>query len=382
MIHQKKIGILGGGQLGKMLAIAAADWSLDIHGLDPDKEAPAKGYYKTLLCGDFNDYNTVMSFGQSMDIITIEIEHVNTDALKELKEMGKTVHPEPEALEVIKDKGAQKLFYQRNHIPTAPFYLCENKQAILSLVENGVINIPFVQKSRSAGYDGKGVLVVDDINKLEKLFDTSSLIEEMADIDKELAIIVSRNESGEYSSFPAVEMLFNPVENLVENLICPADISEQAEKTCREIAKTIIEKLDICGVLAVEFFLNKDGEIWVNEVAPRPHNSGHHTIEANYTSQYQQHLRSILNLSPGNTGLCTQKAMMVNILGEANHTGEANYIGLEEVFQMSNTYVHIYGKKNTKPMRKMGHVTILDDGSISIKDKAKKVLDTLKVFSK
>jgi 5-(carboxyamino)imidazole ribonucleotide synthase len=377
----KKVGILGAGQLGKMLAQSAADWSLEIHGMDPDANAPAAHIYHSFKQGDYNDYDTVISFGKEMDLITIEIEHVNTQALIDLEKQGIKVHPSPTSLEIIKDKGAQKLFYDKIAIPTAPFQLVNNRAEIIDLILSGNMQLPLVQKSRLAGYDGKGVKILYTREDLEDAMDVPSVIEQKADIVSELAVIVSKNESNELACFPVVEMLFNEKVNLVENLICPASISTETAETCTQLAKKIIVALNLCGVLAVEFFLNKNGEIWVNEVAPRPHNSGHHTIEACFTSQYQQHLRSILNFSPGNTDLRTPFAMMINLLGEEGYSGSPQYTHLDQVLKIPDTYVHLYGKKSTKPFRKMGHVTLLGEDKESLFAKSEQVGKLLKVIA-
>lgn len=375
-----KIGVLGGGQLGKMLALAAGPWHQEIHLLDQSADFPAAPFGTRFVEGDFRNFEDVMAFGKGMDIITIEIEHVNVEALYELEKMGKVVHPAPRSLEIIKDKGLQKQFYHRREIPTAPYELFESREAVLSALENGKVQYPFVQKSRTAGYDGKGVAVVSGKQQLDRLLPGPCLIEKKVEIEKELAVIVARNPSGEVAAFPPVEMEFNPVANLVEFLLCPARIPETVAQEAEKLARRVIADLDICGLLAVELFLDKDGKVLVNEVAPRPHNSGHHTIESCYTSQYQQHLRAILDLPLGSTRLKTP-AVMVNLLGEADCTGPAKYQGMETCLAVEGVNVHIYGKETTKPFRKMGHVTILSDTAESAHQKAAFVRNTLKVIA-
>lgn len=376
------VGVLGAGQLGKMLAQAASEWHLKIHGLDPNPEAPAKYLYRSFTCGDYADYDHVFHFGLNCNLITIEIEHVNTEALKELSSLGKSVHPNPYALEVIKDKGKQKQFYLTHGFPTAPFILVSGKDEIINLWRQGKITLPAVQKSRTAGYDGKGVKILAQERDLFNAIDSPSVIEEMANISKELAVIASRNARGQINCFPVVEMLFNEQANLVENLLCPAQIPQEVFEKCQKVAGELIEKLDLCGVLAVEFFWLKNGEIWINECAPRPHNSGHHTIEACYTSQYQQHLRSILNLHLGMTEMLTPYAMMINLLGDPLSDGHTLYEGFEKIVGLNRVFIHLYGKEITKPFRKMGHVTLLGSDPEDLLQKAKWIQDNFKITSR
>ncbi len=372
-----KLGILGGGQLGKMLCQAASCWELPIYALDTSIEFPAGPYAKGFQQGSFKDYDDVLGFGRQMDIITIEIEHVNTDALKQLQEEGKTVHPDPAALDIIKDKGLQKTFYKEHNIPTSPFQLFPDKNAVLNAVKSGDLTIPFVQKSRTAGYDGKGVAVIKNQADLtEKLLDGACMIEDLVEMEKEIAVIVAQNERGEISAFDPVEMEFNPIANLVEFLICPSNITEEQAKTCTDLATKVIKAFNICGLLAVELFLDKQGNILVNEVAPRPHNSGHHTIDSAITSQYEQHLRGVLNLPLGSTKMTTP-SVMVNLLGAEGYTGKAIYEGLSDCLAIEGVKIHLYGKELTKPFRKMGHATIIADTIEAAKEKARKVQATL-----
>lgn len=378
----RKIGILGGGQLGKMLCLSAANWDFKMYILDPTPGCPASQVCTGFTQGNFNDYHDVLEFGRDKDIITIEIEHVNTDALRELERMGKTVHPAPAALDIIKDKGTQKEFYRQNDIPTAPFELFEDEKALLQAVSEGRWKLPFVQKTRTAGYDGKGVAIMRTHADLEKkLLSGPCLAEELADIQTEIAVIAAQNEDGSVSVFPAVEMDFHPEANLVEFLLCPARISPLQEAEAQALAERVIRSLGCCGLLAVEMFLTKSGEIWVNESAPRPHNSGHHTIDSAITSQFQQHIRAVANLPLGSGTQVTGAAVMLNLLGEEGHKGPVVYRGAEECLAMEGVYIHLYGKAATSPFRKMGHVTITADDTESAIRKADFVKKHLKVVS-
>ncbi|MGB1217580.1 MAG: 5-(carboxyamino)imidazole ribonucleotide synthase, partial [Saprospiraceae bacterium] len=328
------------------------------------------------------NYADVVSFGQKCDIVTIEIETVNTDGLHELIRQGKTVHPTPDVLEIIKDKGLQKQFYQEKDIPTSAFFLLENKAAIIQAIEQGEITLPFVQKARTGGYDGKGVAIIKIKADLEnKLMDCPSVLEDLVEIEKELGVIVARNESGEVAVYPTVEMVFSEEANLVEYLMSPARISADDEQVAQELAKRVISDFNVCGLLAVEMFLTPQGEILVNEVAPRPHNSGHHTIDACMTSQYEQLIRAVSNAPLGSTRM-TSPAIMLNLLGEPDHKGPVFYEGLNDCLALEGVKVHIYGKALTKPYRKMGHVTVVDSDMDSLVKKARFVQERLKVVSK
>jgi 5-(carboxyamino)imidazole ribonucleotide synthase len=376
-----KLGVLGGGQLGKMMALATGNWHLPLHFLDSSKDFPA-GYLSPYFTeGNFKDYDNVLAFGKDKDVLTIEIEHVNTKALHELQQQGVTVHPAPEKLDIIKDKGLQKLFYQEHNIPTSAFELYEDEQAVLDAIKNDRLKFPFVQKSRTAGYDGRGVSLIKNAAELEsKLLEGPCLIEEMVKMDKELAVIVARNEAGQTVAYPAVEMLFHPEANLVEFLACPAQVPAEIETKARTLALEVINTLDICGLLAVELFLDQSGELMVNEVAPRPHNSGHHTIDSCYTSQFEQHIRAVCNLPLGSTKM-KSPAVMVNLLGAEGHTGPTRYEGLSDCLEMEGIYLHLYGKTHTRPFRKMGHATIIDEDLERAKEKARKVQNTLRIIS-
>lgn len=370
-----KIGILGGGQLGRMLIQAGIDFNLSFAVLDPDPEAPCAGLAE-FHCGKLTDYDTVLRFGSTCDIITIEIENVNTDALKELARQGKTVLPEPSVIELIQDKRVQKEFYRRNGIPTAEFYLTENAEDVRK--HQGFL--PFVNKLGREGYDGRGVQIMRVESDLANAWEAPSLVESLVDFDKEIAVIVARNTAGEIKTFPAVEMVFHPIQNLVEYLFSPAELSPAIADAADAIARKVITDLNMTGLLAVEMFVTRDGQVLINEMAPRPHNSGHQTIEGNMTSQYEQHLRSILGLPLGDTSTIMPSAM-INLLGEPGQTGPARYQGFHETVATSGVFVHLYGKKITKPFRKMGHVTILGESVTALKEKAKFVKETLKVIA-
>lgn len=375
-IQQLHIGILGGGQLGRMMIQSAVNLNLNISVLDPDKNAPCKYLVKKFMLGSLTDYDTVYEFGKDKDLITIEIENVNIEALKKLEKEGKKVFPQPHIIELIQDKGLQKMFYQRNNIPSPDFFLVDSKKQIQKYADY----FPFFQKLRKGGYDGKGVTKLVSPHHLDKAFDAPSVLEAFVNFEKELSVIVARSESGEMKCFPVVECEFNPEANLVEFLFSPANIKKSVEKEALRIAAEVAEKLGIVGLLAVELFLTKDGKVLINEVAPRPHNSGHHSIEANITSQFEQHLRAILNLPLGDPSI-VKAGVMVNLLGEFGHEGTAVYQGLEDVLKFSGVYVHLYGKSITKAFRKMGHVTIVDNDILKAKQKAKLVKNTLKVVA-
>ncbi len=378
--EQIKLGILGGGQLGKMLCLAASNWNLDTYVLDPSPDCPAASVCTGFSCGDFRNHDDVCDFGRSVDILTIEIEHVNLQALLRLREEGVIIRPEPHALELIQDKAKQKQFYVGEELPTAGFSVFSGTGAIIAGVESGEISIPFVQKLSKTGYDGRGVYVVREEGELQDLLEGESVIEDLVDIEKEISVIVSRNSSGETKCFPPVEMVFNSRANIVEFLISPCELSDSlCERAC-ELAERTIKSFDMCGILAVEMFLSKKGEILINESAPRPHNSGHHTIEAARTSQYEQCLRSVLDLPPGDTEIKTP-SVMINILGQPGFEGEVKYEGLRGCMSVEGAQFHIYGKTRTKPYRKMGHVTVLDNDISSALDKAKFIMNNLRAIA-
>lgn len=369
-----KIGVLGGGQLGRMMIQSAINFNLEIHMMDPDSSAPCAHIATTFRQGNLKDYEAVMAFGADMDLLTIEIEAVNTDALKELQKQGKIVYPQPDVIELIQDKRKQKTFYKANRIPTADFVLTENKAE----VQNHAALLPAVNKLGKEGYDGRGVQILRTEADLDKAFEAPSLLENLVDFKKELSVIVARNADGQVCCFPLVELSFHPEANLVEFLFAPAEVSPAIEKQAYALAEDVIQKLNMVGLLAVEMFLTQEDELLVNEIAPRTHNSGHHTIEANVTSQFDQHIRAILNLPLGDTTLI-KPAAMVNVLGEPDFSGPALYEGMKELLGIPGAYLHLYGKKLTKPFRKMGHITITDENVIALKSKAIKVKEILKV---
>lgn len=378
----KKIGILGGGQLGKMLCLAAANWDFKTYVLDAEASYPAGAVCTGFTAGNFKSYDDVLAFGQDKDILTIEIEHVNTDALRALEAQGKAVHPRPDAIDIIKDKGLQKLFYRENNLPTPEFELFDDENAAAAAIESGRWTLPCVQKTRTAGYDGRGVAILRNRSDLgSKLLKGPCLLEKLVPLQTELAVIAARNPSGEVAVFPPVEMDFHPEANLVELLLCPARVSPLVAAEAEALADRVIRTFDLCGLLAVEMFLTPEGELLVNEVAPRPHNSGHHTIDSAASSQYQQHLRAICDLPLGAT---EQKypAVMLNLLGEPGCKGPVHYEGVAECLGIDGVHIHLYGKALTAPFRKMGHVTVIAPTLQEAIDKANEVKNKLKVVSK
>ncbi len=375
-ISEVKLGILGGGQLGRMLIQEAINYNLTTLVLDPDPDAPCKHIANKFECGSITDFDTVYNFGKKADIITIEIEKVNIEALEQLEKEGKQVFPQARVIRLIQDKGIQKQFFKENDIPTAPFQLVNGQEDLL----NTHFTYPYILKQRKDGYDGKGVMKINSIAEIENAFDAPSLIEELIDFDKEIAVIVTRNPNGDMKTFPMVEMEFNAEVNLVEFLISPSTYPDDIQQKAEKIATDIASALNITGILAVEMFVTKNGDILVNELAPRPHNSGHQTIEGNYVSQFEQHLRAICSLPLGDTR-SINNAVMINLLGEKGHDGLAKYDGLERIMGIDGVYVHLYGKKYTKPFRKMGHITVVDQNRDHAIEKARYVQQTLKVVS-
>jgi 5-(carboxyamino)imidazole ribonucleotide synthase len=372
-----KLGVLGGGQLGRMLLQESPNIDVRLCIMDKDPNAPASRLAHEFCNEDILDYEAVLAFGQDKDVLTVEIENVNIEALEELEKQGKKVFPQPRVLRIIKDKGIQKQFYADHGIPTAPFQLCANAVEFKSKISK----LPVVQKLCVGGYDGKGVQIIKNESDLENLFDEPNILEQMVDFEKEISVIVARNESGQITHFPVVECEFNPKANLVEFLFSPAIISEAIEEEAISIAKKTIEALDMVGLLAVEMFVTKQGKVLVNEAAPRPHNSGHHTIECNTTSQFGQHLRAILNLPLGSTKLI-RPGVMINLLGEAGYSGSVHYENIDKALAIPGVFVHIYGKTETKPFRKMGHITAVGrDLNAAIK-KAKEVQNLVRVIAK
>jgi len=370
------LGVLGGGQLGRMLIQSAINYNQDIHILDPDPNAPCKDLAQDFTVGSLKDFDTVYEFGSKCDVITVEIESVNTDALEKLEQEGKRVYPQPHILRLIQDKRAQKEFYKSNGIPTAEFILTADKAEVI----HNVNFLPAVNKLGKEGYDGRGVQVLRSAADFEKAFDAPGLLEKLIDFDREIAVTVARNSNGDLEVYPSVECAFHPTANLVEFLFAPAEISQEIAEQASEIAKAVILKLDMVGILAVEMFVTKEGEVLVNEIAPRPHNSGHHSIEANFTSQFEHHLRAVMNWPLGNTELRCPAAM-INLLGEEGFTGPVLVEGKEEALAEKGVYIHLYGKKITKPFRKMGHVTLLDDNVDNLKKRAQRIKELIKIKS-
>ena len=371
------IGVLGGGQLGRMLFQSSLDLDLNMRFMDPDPQAPCHALTTNFVNAKLTDFDSVYNFGKDCDIITIEIENVNTEALQKLSSEGKLVYPQPNIIQLIQDKVEQKIFYRMNDIPTAHFEIVSGKDEIAGLE----IDFPCVNKLAREGYDGRGVQILHSRSDIDKAFDKPGLVEEFVEFEKELSVIVARNASGEIKTFPLVEMVFHPVSNLVEFLFSPAEVNKKVESKAYQIAEKVIQSLDMVGILAVEMFLLKDGEIYVNEIAPRPHNSGHQTIEGNITSQFEQHLRAILDYPLGATDIVSPSAM-VNLLGSEGYTGPAYYEGIESLLEMKGVHIHLYGKKITKPSRKMGHITLVDDNFKRLKENSNKVKQLIKVISK
>jgi 5-(carboxyamino)imidazole ribonucleotide synthase len=370
------LGVLGGGQLGRMLIQSAISYNQDIHILDPDPNAPCKDLAQQFTVGSLKDFDQVYAFGQHCDVITVEIEAVNTQALQKLADEGKKVYPQPHLLALIQDKRSQKQFYLDHGIPTAEFILTENKADVIA----NASFLPAVNKLGKEGYDGRGVQVLRTAADLDLAFDAPGLLEKLIDFDKEIAVTVARNARGEVIAYPAVECAFHPTANLVEFLFAPAAISPAIEQKAQAIAKDLILKLDLVGILAVELFVTRTGEVLVNEIAPRPHNSGHHSIEANFTSQFEQHLRAVMNWPLGNTALRCPAAM-INLLGEPGYEGAVEVEGLDEAMSEKGVYIHLYGKKHTKPFRKMGHVTLLGEDIQEVKAKANRIKALIKIKS-
>lgn len=375
------LGILGGGQLGKMLLTETLKYDIRTIVLDPSAEAPARFGCHTFFQGDLMDYDTVYQFGKQADLITFEIENVNVDALERLESEGIKVYPTPKSLRIIQDKGAQKAFYKAHGIPTAPFEPFPSPALLATAVAEGRWTYPFVWKSTRFGYDGNGVKIVRNPQDLHALPEGPCIAELCADIDKELAVIVARSPKGEVATYPVVEMEFHPEANQVEYVLCPARITEPISDQARKIALQVAEAFGSIGLLAVELFLTKEGEIWVNEVAPRPHNSGHYSIEASYTSQFEQHLRAILNLPLGSTE-SKVAGVMVNLVGAEGYAGDVIYEHIEDVLSLQGVTPHIYGKRQTRPFRKMGHITITHPDIEQARSLAQKVKETIKVISK
>ena len=375
----KTLGIIGGGQLGKMLISECNKMNIKTHILDPNEDSPCKKITNRFYCGDFKDFDTVLSFGKECDLITFEIEHINVDALEQLEKLGKEVFPSSETLRIIQDKNKQKSFFKDYDIPTASFKYFKNIEDLNKSIDNNKIKFPCVWKSTKFGYDGFGVKILKSAEDTINLPETEMIIEDLIPFEKELSVIVARNPDGEIKCFKTVEMEFNNDSNQVELVISPAKISEKVDKIAQELAIKLSKSLQCVGLLAVEMFLHND-TILINEVAPRPHNSGHLSIEACKTSQFQQHIRSIFNLKLGDTTHYGH-AIMLNLVGDNNYSGNVLYENLDAVFEIQNANLHIYGKHETRPNRKMGHITIICNNFEEGYDNAKLLKSKIKIKS-
>jgi 5-(carboxyamino)imidazole ribonucleotide synthase len=375
-----KLGILGGGQLGKMLLTETRKFDITTFVLDPSNEAPAQFGATKFFVGSLLDYETVYQFGKMCDAITIEIENVNLDALEKLEEEGHIVFPSPKTLRLIQNKGKQKDFYVENNIPTSKHQRFVDLNDLKKSLEKNELEFPFVWKCAQFGYDGNGVKICRSTMDLLHLPDVECIAEEMVPFKNELAVIVARNANGEVKTYPVVEMEFHPEANQVEYVICPARIDEKVAQLAIEIALQVSKAFNHIGLLAVEMFQTENDDILVNEVAPRQHNSGHHTIEASYTSQFENHLRSVLNLPLGNTD-SKVAGIMVNLVGEEGFSGPVIYENIEKIMAIDGVTPHIYGKKETRPFRKMGHVTIANEDMAAARKIAEEVKNSIRVIS-
>lgn len=374
------LGILGGGQLGKMMLYETRKFDITTHVLDPSTEAPCRISCDVFEQGDLLDYDTVYNFGKKVDVLTFEIESVNVKALEALEAEGKKVYPSSKTLRNIQDKGVQKQFYKQHNIPTAPFLVFETKMELTEAIVRKKLSLPFVWKSCTGGYDGKGVSVIRTEEDMIPLAAGSCIAEKLVPFKNELAVIVARSVSGEVKTYPVVEMEFHPEANQVEYVICPARIDDLVAAKARAVATKVSEAFEHVGLLAVELFQTEEDDIIVNEVAPRPHNSGHYSIEASYTNQFEQHLRAILDLPLGKTD-SKVGGIMVNLVGDENYTGAVVYKNIEAIMAMEGVTPHIYGKKETRPFRKMGHVTIVDKDIDKARAVAGEVKKMIKVIS-
>ena len=371
-----KVGILGGGQLGRMLLQASANYPVETSLMENDPDCPAGHLCHHFVLGDIRNFDDVYAFGKGLDAITIEIESVNEDALEKLENEGVKIYPRPSALRIIKNKITQKQFYADNQIPTSPFHITQSQDELFQYEQF----LPAVHKLGMGGYDGRGVQVIRGKDEFSKGFNAPGILEKMVQIKKEIAQIVAINERGKIAVYPPVDMIFDPDLNLLDYQLSPAELPDQTKWKIEAIALRLVKNLNSPGIFAIEFFIDKQGEVYVNETAPRVHNSGHHTIEGNYSSQFDMLWRVMLGYPLGNTDTIVP-ASIVNLLGAADFNGEAVYEGLDEVLKMENVFVHIYGKKQTKPGRKMGHVTILSRDRADLVYRAHKVKQLLKICS-
>ena len=376
-IFEKKLGIIGGGQLGKMLLSECNKMNIHTSVLDTNENSPCKNLSNKFYCGDFNDFDTVYSFGKDCDLITFEIEHINVDALESLEKIGKAVYPKSKTLRIIQDKNSQKSFFKKNNIPTSNFKYFKSLDELKRSIQNNKVKFPCVWKKTKFGYDGFGVKILNSINDINNLPNSEMIIEDYVPFEKELSVIVARNVKGDIKCYRTVEMEFNNISNQVEFVISPGNISEEIDNEAQKLAIKLSESLDCVGLLAVEMFMSKN-KILVNEVAPRPHNSGHFSIEACESSQFQQHIRSIFNLDLGETKH-SGSAIMLNLVGGKGFKGKVYYENLDEVFKEKSANLHIYGKEETRANRKMGHVTIICDKFEEAYEKAKTLKETIKI---
>ncbi|MBV1887998.1 MAG: 5-(carboxyamino)imidazole ribonucleotide synthase [Urechidicola sp.] len=376
-----KLGVLGGGQLGKMLLTETHKFDIYTSILDSSTDAPCAQICNEFHQGDLMNFDDVYNFGKNVDVLTIEIEHINVDALAALENDGIKVFPSSKILRVIQNKASQKQFFIDHKIPTAYFKRCTVTSKILDLIEAKMFTFPFVWKSAQFGYDGTGVKIIKTKNDISTLDNIECIIEELIPFKNELAVIVARNSSGEINTYPVVEMEFHPEANQVEYVLCPARISDDIAQKATEIALRVANSFEFVGLLAVELFQTENDEIIVNEVAPRTHNSGHYSIEASNTSQFEQHIRAILNLPLGDTSNKVS-GVMVNLVGEEGFIGDVVYQNMEEILKLEGVTPHIYGKKQTRPFRKMGHVTIVNNDIDVAREVAEKVKKTIRVISK
>ena len=369
-----KAGILGGGQLGRMLLQEAANYPVEVSVMEKDPSCPSAKLCHHFIPGDITNYDDVIRFGEGLDVITIEIENVNVDALFELEKRGCRIIPKPHALRTIKNKIIQKEFYTEHQIPTASYKVLQNREEL----KNNIDFLPAVHKLATGGYDGKGVQIIKKQEDIPLGFDAPSVLEKMISIEKEIAIIVAVSENRKTAIYPPVEMFFDPILNLLDLQLCPASIPEKTLWKAEAIALTVARKLDSAGIFAIEMFVDREGNVWVNETAPRVHNSGHHTIEAHYSSQFDMLWRIILNYPLGNTAMI-MSSMMVNLLGAEGFAGKTQYDGLEEILSIPDVFVHLYGKTDTKPGRKMGHATIISNEKQELIHQANRIKNTLRI---
>ncbi len=372
----QRAGILGGGQLGRMLLQAAANYPVETFVMEIDPECPAAHLCHHFTKGDITSFDDVYNFGKGLDTITIEIESVNVEALIKLEKEGVRIYPSPPALSIVKNKILQKQFYLENQIPTADFKITQSKEEL----KDHISFLPAVHKLAMGGYDGRGVIILTSRENISNGFNEPAILEKEVYIKKEISLIIAINEAGDVAIYPPVEMIFNKDFNLLEYQLSPAQLDQQLLWKAEAIALTVVKKFKSAGIFAVEMFLDMANNLLVNEIAPRVHNSGHHTIESNYSSQFDMLWRIMLGYPLGNTDHIIPAAI-VNLIGEENCSGKAKYDGLEKVLEIDNVFVHIYGKKETRPGRKMGHVTILSNERQELIHTSNKIKALLKVTS-